>query len=144
MELEQPDDSIALTPDQRPRIPEPPPVRLLAVADVRLPAPAGAERQLDQFYVDLLNFEREADSQFPIYRAENFCLIIDVLEPPIRRDDLRPLQIEVLSLPLLERKLIDGQVEYTHRRGLLPGQEALILLDPAGNWIEITAFSQLT
>lgn len=46
-------------PDPRVRMPEPLPVRLVAVADVRLPAPAGVERALDAFYVDLLGFVRE-------------------------------------------------------------------------------------
>ena len=61
IELEEVSDSGATRsePDARRQMPEPLPVRLVAVADVRLPAPAGVERALDAFYVDLLGFVRE-------------------------------------------------------------------------------------
>jgi hypothetical protein len=51
--------------DRRRRMPEPLPVRLVSVADVRLPATAGLERQLDAFYVGLLGFEREGVARKP-------------------------------------------------------------------------------
>jgi hypothetical protein len=60
-----------------------------------------------------------------------------VIEPPLRRDDLRPLAVEVPSLADLELRLVETEVEYTRRRGLLPGEESIVLLDPAGNWLEI-------
>jgi hypothetical protein len=41
------------TADRRPRIPEPLPVRLVAVEDVRLSALMEAARDLDEFYVGL-------------------------------------------------------------------------------------------
>src|SRR5688572_7744007 len=50
--------------DRRPRMPEPLPVRVLAVEDVRLPATAGLEPQLDDFYVGLFGFER-VDVELP-------------------------------------------------------------------------------
>jgi len=59
------------------------------------------------------------------------------LSRPINRQDLRPLAIEVPSLAHAEQKLIEEETEYIRQRGLLPGQDALILIDPAGNWIEI-------
>ena len=126
------------TIDRRPRVPEPLPVRLVTVADARLPAAAGLERKLDRFYVGLLGFERADDGEQISYRADNFCLHITVIEPPLRRDDLRPLIIEVPSLAEMEAKLIDAELEYSRQRGLLPGEESIVLLDPAGNWIEIT------
>jgi hypothetical protein len=46
-------------------MPEPLPVRLVAVADVRLPAPAGVERALDAFYVGLLGCVREGAEPKP-------------------------------------------------------------------------------
>lgn len=138
MELESVQTPFVSQPDRRARIPEPPPVRLLTVDDAHLPAAAGAELQLDEFYAKLLGFERQPDSEFPIYRAENFHLLFDVLEPPISRDDFRPLRIEVPSLAATEQKLIDAEIEYARQRSLTPGQEGLILLDPAGNWVEIT------
>lgn len=125
--------------DRRPRVPEPLPVRLITVADARLPSAAGLERQLDAFYVGLLQFERDTrgGDDHPIaYRADNFTLHFDVQEPPVRRADLRPLAVEVPSLAALEDKLIQAEQVYERRRGLLPGEVSLVLLDPAGNWVE--------
>jgi len=143
MELDHPSTEYQPTADRRPRVFEPPPVRLAAVDDARLPAPAGVEVQLDAFYLGLLRFERDPESHFPVYRAENFRLHFDVHEPPVRRQDMRPLCIVVPSLAELGPKLIDGEIEYTRQRGLLPAQEALVLLDPAGNWVEITESHEL-
>ena len=138
MELDEPTTEFAITEDRRPRVPEPLPVRLVAIADARLIAPAGIERQLDDFYAGLWGFVREPESHFPVYRADNFNLRFDVLEPPIVRDDLRPLAIQVLSLSEAERKLIDHDIEYVRQKGINPGEASLMLLDPAGNWIEIS------
>jgi hypothetical protein len=137
MELDHPSTTFKPAADRRPRMPEPPPVRLSTIDDAHLLAPAGVERQLDAFYRDILRFEREQDVNFPIYRSENFRVIFDVVEPPITRNDLRPLAIEVPSLAHAEQQLIEEEIEYIRQRGLLPGQDALILLNPAGNWIEI-------
>ena len=138
MELDEPTTEFAIAQDRRPRVPEPLPVRLVAIADARLIAPAGIERQLDAFYVGLWGFSREAESHFPVYRADNFSLRFDVLEPPVARDDLRPLAIEVLSLAQAEHKLIDHEIEYVRQKGINVGEESLVLLDPAGNWVQIT------
>lgn len=137
MELEPLDKPFIPATDRRPRMPEPPPVRLLTVDDAHLPAPAGAEVDLDAFYVGLFGFERDPKTEFPVYRADNFRVIFDVLEPPIRRDDFRPLRFEVPSLETTEQRLIDAEIEYAWERGLLPGRACLVLLDPAGNWVEV-------
>ena len=123
--------------DRRRHIPPPPPVRLLAVDDVSLPAAAGLERQLDAFYVGLFGFERQAESEWPVYRSENFSVRFDVVEPPVQREEYRAVGVEVPSLPDLEEKLIESRTEYARQRGLLPGTERIVLLDPAGNWLEI-------
>jgi hypothetical protein len=34
--------------------------------------------------------------------------------------------------------LAEAEIEFVHQRGLLPGQEAFILTDPAENLLEIT------
>jgi len=34
-------------------------------------------------------------------------------------------------------KLIEAKIEYTRQRALLAGRESLLLLDPAGNWVEL-------
>jgi len=137
MELEPAPQTFRPILDRRRHIPEPPPVRLLTLEDASLPAAAGLERQLDAFYVGLLGFERPVGSEWPVYRAENFSVTFDVLEPPVQRDDYRALGVEVPSLPDLEEKLIKSETEYTRQRGLLPGEERIVLLDPAGNWLEI-------
>jgi hypothetical protein len=137
MELDHPNMIFRFQADQRLRIPEPPPVRLVTIDDAHLPAAAGSECELDTFYVGLLRFEREPDFHFPIYRAENFRVIFDVLEPPIERETLRPLGIEVPSLGEIEQKLLDAEIKYVRQRGLMPGQESILLRDPAGNWVQI-------
>jgi hypothetical protein len=138
MDLEDPIPNFAIEPDRRPRVPEPPPVRLVTIDDAHLIAMAGVERELDVFYLRILKFEREAGSIYPVYCAENFRLIFDVHEPPVARDDLRPLGIEVPSLLSIEQRLIEAKMEYTRVRSLMPAHESLVLLDPAGNWIEIS------
>jgi hypothetical protein len=137
MELEPATRVFKPTIDRRPRVPEPLPVRLVTVADAWLPAPAGLERRLDWFYVDVLGFERRDDGEQIVYRAENFFLHFEVVEPPLRREDLRPLGVEVMSLAGVEAKLAEMELEYERQRGLLPGDDAIVLLDPAGNRLEI-------
>jgi hypothetical protein len=122
--------------DQRLRMDELPPVRLIAVEDVRLLTSPGAVNLLDSFYVDLLEFLREANGA--VYRAENFRLRFEVVEQiPVERDGVRPIGIQVRSLRDAERKLFDNRIEYTRQRGLLPGLNSLLVQDPAGNWIEL-------
>ena len=123
-------------PDRGPRIPEPLPVRLVAVDDVRLPAPAGVEDKLDAFYVDLLEFQRVAGEL--AYQSDNFMLRFEVArDRPIPHESLRPQGIEVMSLAQTEKRLLDQEIEYSRQRSLTPGQQSLLLLDPAGNWIVI-------
>ncbi len=78
IELEE-GSGASIPEDARWRMVEPPPVSLVAVADVTLPAPAGCEWQLDDFYVGLLGFWSET-SVFPAYRADNFILRFEVVE----------------------------------------------------------------
>ena len=139
MELDSPDFEFKPSVDERPRIPEPLPVRLIAVADVRAVTAAGTENLLDAFYVARLGFEREDDAAEGtiVYRADNFRLMLEVLEPPITRDSLRPVAIEVRSLEELEVRLVTDEVEFVKQKGVIPGQITLLLQDPAGNWVEI-------
>ena len=138
MELEQ--SSIEFKPvrDRRPFMPEPPPVRLVAIEDVHAMAGADIEIELDDFYVKLLRFEREGSRREGIvYKAENFRLWFSVLEPPIQRADFRPISIDVPSLSNLERELIEREIEYQWQKGLTVGQQTLLLQDPATNWVQI-------
>jgi hypothetical protein len=115
----------------------------MTIEDAHLAAPAGCETELDAFYCGLLRFERDANAEFPVYRSETHRLIFDILEPPLNRDDFRSLPIEMPSLIELEAGLIDHEIQYDRRRGLLPGQESLVLRDPAGNRLEISRDSQI-
>ncbi len=145
IELDQATTGFQTAEDPRPKIEEPPPVRLLSVDDCYLWSPAGLEPQLDQFYAGLLRFQREetpasdGDHEL-VYRTENFRLRIEVLERPINRDDFRPLGVIVPSLADLGQRLADAKIEYEHQRGLLAGQENFLLTDPAGNPVIVGEF----
>jgi hypothetical protein len=152
IELEPSSGDFEPEEDRRPRLPEPLPVRLIAVDDVRLPAPAGIEERLDALYVGILGFEKQPPEPATsdrtvadlVYRAENFLLRFAIEEGPvIVRDALRPQGIEVPSLFDAEHKLVDAEIDYTRERGLVAGQESLVLLDPAGNWIEIVEYREV-
>jgi hypothetical protein len=137
-ELEQTDRPFHPAHDPRPKMPEPLPVRLVAVADVILPATAGLECELDEFYVAMLEFARDQSLPYElVYRADNFRLVFQLHEGLVRREEYRPLQVEVQSLIEAERKLIDRELEYIRQRGLQPGSRTLLLNDPAGNFVEL-------
>jgi hypothetical protein len=139
VELEQPKNAFKPAVDRRPYMPEPPPVRLVAVEDVRAFAGAGLEVQLDEFYVGLLRFDRDLTEEPRIvYKAENVRLVIDVVEPPLQRDDFRPIPVEVQSLTVAQHELMDREIEYEWQRGLSVARDTLLLRDPAGNWVAIT------
>jgi hypothetical protein len=123
--------------DQRPRMPEPLPVRIVAIEDVKLPAIAGVEVELDRFYVGLLEFQRDADLRQLVYHADNHAIRFLVQELLPERGEYRPLVIEVRSLLVAEHKLIEAKIEYVRQRTLNPGEESLVLLDPAGNIVEL-------
>ena len=136
LEPESPARSTEGGADQRPRMPEPLPVRLVAVEDVTLPASAEMRDELDAIYIDLLEFERVEGEL--AYRADNFTLRFKLMPQPVAHDSLRAQGIEVLSLAELEKKLIEAEIEYTRQRSLTPGLQSLLFLDPAGNWLEIS------
>ena len=122
---------------------QPLPVKLVAVEDVRLAAPAGVEVKLDAFYVGLLGFERVPPENALNYRAENVALHFDVQERPVEHENLRPQGIEIPSLAEAELKLIESEYEYIRQRGVLPGTEVIVMRDPAGNWIELIELRSL-
>jgi hypothetical protein len=144
MELEPAARRLRIVADRRPHLDEPLPVKLVAVADVSLPAPAGLQDRLDAFYCGLLEFQRDPAESGLVYRADNFRLRFDVIEGAgIERDDLRATGIVIQSMADIEKKLIDTEIQYSRQRGLLPGQEVLVLLDPAGNWLELSEVRQI-
>jgi hypothetical protein len=125
--------------DRRPHMPEPPPVRLLAVADVTLPGVADLEPLHDAFYCGLLKMVRDEPRRQRIYRAANFRLIFELCDRPPEDRPQRPLLVEVDQLGPLLAALTEARLEFEHLRGLLPGQECVLLRDPSGNWVQVSA-----
>jgi len=128
--------------DRRPRIEEPPPVRLVAVEDCVLPAVAGLECDLDNFYVSLLGFvrEREEGGDEIVYRADNFRLRFFVLERRAAREGYRSLGVIVPSLAALVQRLDDAGIDFVRQRGLELGSDSILVCDPTGNPVEISEF----
>ena len=125
-------------PDRRKLIPEPLPIRLVAIEDVHLPAAAGREKPLDEFYVDLLGLKRAPDRDgVLVYHADNVDLIFDVQEPPVDRNKLTPTPFEVDFIDELVQRLLENQIPYERMRGVMPGHEYIVLIDPAGNWVSL-------
>lgn len=139
IELE-PASGITPQADTRKHMPEPPPVRLVAVEDVHLPAAAGLETELDRFYVDLLKFVRgEHGDGLIVYHAENASLVFDVLEPPVEREKIVPTQIELLfDEQLFRQGLLEREIPFEFVRGVYPATDHLLLQDPAGNWLAVS------
>jgi hypothetical protein len=142
MELEPASTEFSPVDDSRPRLWPPLPVMLVAVADVTLTAAAGLEKELDEFYVRLLGFEREENpaeiGRLLIYRAENFRLRVVIQERAAPREDFRALAVVVPSLAELAGRATEAGVEFTRQRGLFAGSESLIFSDPAGGFVEVT------
>src|SRR5437016_9710878 len=129
MELEAGNPDFVPIIDRRTKMDQPLPVKLVTVEDARLSAPAGLEKALDALYIGLLQFERMAGEGL-VYRADNFDLHIDIVETPVKREDMRALGIEVKSLAEAEHKLLDAEIEYVRQKGTTPGMESILLNDP--------------
>jgi hypothetical protein len=125
--------------DRRPYIPEPLPIRLIALSDVTLLCGPSHEPLLDDFYSSMLLFVKELGHGI-VYRADNFRLRFDVVDGIIERDGYRPVTIEVQSLADTREKLDAREIEYTREKSLTLGHESLSLTDPAGNYVEIVEF----
>ena len=139
-----------IVPDQPGRAEELPPVRLVAVDDVRMTTPPGAEAALDGFYAGLWRFRREPVASSGgggdlVYRAENVRLRFRVVSdpPPVERDAVRPQGIIVPSLRDAERLLADAEIEYERQRGFTLGMYSLLCRDPAGNWVELVEMRKI-
>ncbi len=138
MELEKPSIDFPRAPeDKRLKVPEPPPVRLIAVEDVTLEATADDAGKLDDFYIGLLKFERDTKADGIVYKAENVRLQFIIQPAPALRDDMRAIGVQIPSLADLELLLIDRQIAYAKERSLVLGHMTFLLRDPAGNWLRI-------
>lgn len=121
--------------DSRPRIEVPPPCRLVSVDDVRLPTPLGLRERLLAFYSQIVQLMPESEL---VFRAENFRLRFEErAEQPVVRETVRPLGIEVPVLADVQRRLVEAEIEYIREIGITPGRRALLVQDPAGNWLEL-------
>jgi len=140
MDLEDPSFDFVPSKDDRPRAWNPPPVTVVAIADVKLACSAGAGTSLDDFYVTVLGFELGHDPDRPVYRAENVRVVFEVFEGPVERDDFRPLQLQVRDLERVRLGLIERKMEFTSTHRLHTSDEVLFLPDPAGNYLEIVEF----
>ncbi len=147
MELEPATTPFEPTDDPRPRLLPPPPVNVVAIADVTLPAVAGLEKELNAFYVDLLKFETDEEEtqqgQTIVYRAENVRLRLVIHEVPPPREDFRPLGVVVPLLSDLAIRLVEAKQEFIRRQGFFAGSDFLVLSDPAGNLVEVAEARQL-
>jgi hypothetical protein len=62
------------------------------------------------------------------------------MERPPVREDFRPLMLAVDSLGELVGRLVEGEIEFVHQRGLALGQESVLVSDPAGNPVEVMEY----
>lgn len=137
IELEPSNPDFQPARDERQRMDEPLPVELEAVADVHLPCPRIATAKLDALYIDILQFAGDHDEHHPIYQADNFRLLFDLPRRELIQEDFRTTKVIVQSLRELQAKLLEAEIEHERQKGVNPGEEAIILQDPDGNWLEI-------
>ena len=138
MELEEPTAKVKLPPDARPFMLEPPKVRLIAIADMALEAPAWQHGDLVDFYVGLLKFERDdEDKENLAFKAEKFRLVYRPVEAISPRDDYRAIGIETPLINEFVQGLIDREIAFQWQKGTAPGIEVAFLQDPAGYWVSV-------
>ncbi|MGF1633337.1 MAG: VOC family protein [Phycisphaerae bacterium] len=150
MELEPGNPDFVFRADTRPNVPEPPPVRLAGIDDVRTAAPAEAAGALVAFYTGLLGFWRlNADDGHEqkhrlTFRAQNADLVIDL--KPVREapPEMRATGVIVPSLSALQEKLREREIPFVFDQGLAPGEEVVTLRDPAGNWLAVRDSRQVS
>ncbi len=135
MDLEKPKFRFKAKADRRKKLDEPLPVELEAVADLHVNVPSAQRKELDQLYLDILQFAPVPGRRLA-YRSETFTLHFD-LARDCARNDYRFIHVIVPSLATVEHQFIDLELVFTRQKSILPGHEALVLQDPDGNWLEI-------
>lgn len=137
IELEQSGFAFKPGRDERQRMDEPLPVELEAVADVHLSSPRIPADKLDALYVKILEFAPVHDDHHLIYQANNFRLSFDLPRRELIQEDFRTTKIVVQSLAALQAKLFEAEIEHERQKSVIPGQEAIVMQDADGNWLEI-------
>jgi hypothetical protein len=138
MELDQPSEPFEPAPDGRPKIPEPLPVKLVAVADIRIKGTTGMRLAFDAFYIGVLGFGTVSQPEVWAYQAENFQLIVDGVEGLVERVDYRPVMVIAASLAAIVERLNEGEIAFEALRGIQAGQFSVRVLDPSGNGVEVS------
>jgi len=138
MELEEPSERFEPVADRRPKVREPLPVKLVAVADMHIGATAGTRAALDAFYIGVLGFAGAGDGEVWAYQAENFRLIVEGVEGLVERADYRPVAVIVPSLATIMERLNEREIAYEAVRGIQPGEFGVRVLDPSGNGVEVS------
>lgn len=124
--------------DERRFMPEPPPVRVAAVADMMVSVKPVDAAMLTRIYCDLLGMVRDDDDAGRLrVWAENVAITFVPAEASPERQSVRPLGVEVPSLALLIERLLEAGVEYLRQKSVDAGDESILILDPGGNWIEV-------
>lgn len=130
--------------DDRVRMDEPLPVELIAVDDVHVEAMREHLPAMEELYLGLLGMVRadEASADSPadqcVYCADNYCLVIHLVEgPPKSKQDYRPVKLVVPLLRVLRQGLIDREIEHQYQLGIVPGSHCVVLMDAAGNWLNV-------
>ena len=143
MELDKPDFDFAPPADRRPTMPEPPPVRRVAIEDVSLPATQAEIAKLDAFYIGLLRFERDGNASGIVYKAENARLHIRPVADDAPREEMRAMGVEVPSLRDLELLLVHREIPFIKERGIAVGHLKVLLQYPARNWLRLGEMTRI-
>lgn len=107
-----------------------------SVDHVHLPTPIVERGLLSALYVDVLLFADASERDVVCFRADNCEVRFDRLRDS-GSTDFRPLRVVVASLQAIESSLIDAGIEYERQRGIVAGQDVLVVKDADGNWLTI-------
>ncbi len=123
--------------------------RILAIADVRLSAPATVASEVTSFYTELIGLEplpresRERRLAFYGFPRSGPRLYVDLLDEPAEPSNKRDLLVQIASLFHCEQRLIERGLAYEWSHGWWFFDRRLCLPDPAGNRIELVAYHAL-
>jgi predicted enzyme related to lactoylglutathione lyase len=117
--------------------------RLVAVGDVARSAAASLAEELVAFYVDVLGLTRLALAEPAViaFRGEQVTgprLLVRLMEKP-PEPDVIPMMIQVASLSEVAEELAGRGTEVLWSQGMWYYERRLLVQDPAGNWLSLTA-----